>query len=150
MEAERPVPSAAVLGAKAVRLEQICRESLASETALRVAVPALLSETQRARWQELERALQLLPALAEAQELNMNGRAPANALPPPFAAGLPPQRRYEWTTIFSGSQVLPGCDGGATTGGRWFGATPQIAPAVRSAEDAFAEGRMDGLKPVAR
>lgn len=113
MEAEsaRPVPDAAVLGGKAARLEQLCRESLDGEAELRNSVRSLLSETQRPRWQDLDRALQLLPALAEAQDVNMNGRAPANPLPPPQltgSAGL--QRAYEWSVFFSGSQVFPGCD----------------------------------------
>lgn len=114
-ESERSAPDAAVLGAKAARLEEICRDSQAKETALRAAVPALLNDAQRARWQDLDRALQLLPALAEAQEINLSGRTPADAVTPPYARSRP-RRRSEWSAFFSGNQPLPGCETGVAVG----------------------------------
>ena len=111
-ERARPAPDQSVLGAKAAGLEQVCRDSLALEAEVQRAIPALLTEGQGVRWQELDRALQLLPALSEAQDVNMNRRAPSNPLPPPFSEG--PNRSLEWTPYFSSSEYrLPGCGLGA-------------------------------------
>ena len=111
-EFAHPVPDAAVLGAKAARLEQMCREMQASEGELQAANAGVLTETQRARLHEIDGALQLLPMLSEAQQLNLNGRAPANALPPPFLVDSP-FRRLEWAAFASTGPSLPGCDLGS-------------------------------------
>jgi hypothetical protein len=125
-ESQQAVPDPAFLGAKAARLEQVCRESIAGRAALREAVPKLLSEAQRPRWQELNRALQLLPTLSEAQEINLGGPPASDPIPPSFSRDALVRQPLEWTVYYSGSgtAALPGCDGGFATGSpgsnRWF------------------------------
>lgn len=117
-EAARDTPSAAALGTRAARLEQICRDGQAAGATARAEMPAVLTESQRARWQELDRALQLLPALGEAQDVNLAGRSPAQALPPNF--GLSTQTRsLAWNVFVSPGQTFPGCETGVASA-RWF------------------------------
>jgi hypothetical protein len=119
-ESQRAVPDPVVLGTKAARLEQICRESLAERAELRDMVPKLLTEAQRPRWQEMNRAQQLLPALSEAQEVNLGGPPASDALPPPYASDTPQRGPLEWNIVYSGISVaLPGCEPGFASG-RWF------------------------------
>ena len=107
-ESARPSPDASVLGAKAARQEQLCREAIELEGEHRRAIPNLLTEAQRARLQELERALQLLPALAEALQLNVTSREPGNALPP-FFLSRDPVRRLDFSVSVSAGPNYPGC-----------------------------------------
>ncbi len=135
-EAAREIPDAAILGARAARLAQLCREGQAAQTAVRAEMPGVLSETQRARWQELERAVQLLPALGEAQEVNLSGRTPLQALPP---LGLPTSgRALAWNIYTSPGQTFPGCETGAAAG-RWFN-TANAGPQAQSARPSVPSG----------
>jgi len=117
-EAVRDTPDAMVLGARAVRLEQICREGQAADAGVRAEMPAVLTESQRAKWQELERAIQLLPALGDARDVNLARRSPPQALPPhPFLPASPPG--LVWNIFVSPGQTFPGCETG-TASARWF------------------------------
>lgn len=66
VEAALPAPNPSLLGEKAVRLEQICRLSIALVSGVDQTLPKLLTESQQSKWAELERALQLLPAITAA------------------------------------------------------------------------------------
>lgn len=83
-ESKKAVPDAALLGAKAARIETICRESIALRAGLQDALPKLLTGLQLTRWQELPKAVQLLPVLSEAQSLNLGGPPASKALMPFF------------------------------------------------------------------
>ncbi|MFN7924897.1 MAG: hypothetical protein U0Q16_32670 [Bryobacteraceae bacterium] len=121
-ESAQPMPDVSVLGAKAARLEQVCRESIGLEKDLQKALPAILNDQQRAKWQELERALQLLPALSESQQLSLTARVPDNARPP-FLLADRPLRRVEWNVSYTAGSSLPGCEADTTGLARWFNTT---------------------------
>lgn len=117
-ESALPNPNPSLLGEKAFRLEQICRQSIALESAVEQAMPKILTESQQAKWAEIERALQLLPVLAESQNLRLNSRIPANSLPPLYLSSAP-VRRIEWVPLASPNTSLPGCQESIASAG-WF------------------------------
>lgn len=113
-ESAQPSPSPSLLGEKAARLEQICRQSLALEAALEQSFPKLLTSTQLTRWQDLERARNLLPVLSESQNIGAISRVAANALPPRFYASTL-TRRIEWNVNPNSGPNLPGCQPAAAS-----------------------------------
>ncbi len=126
VESALPAPNPSLLGEKAVRLEQICRLSIALVSGVEQALPKLLTESQQSKWAELERALQLLPALTESQNLRLNSRVPTDA-PSPFFFNNSTTRRLEWSGSTSNGPNLPGCEPNSS-GFRWFDTAGFLAP----------------------
>ena len=126
VESALPAPNPSLLGEKAVRLEQICRLSIALVSGVEQTLPKLLTESQQSKWAELERALQLLPALIESQNLRLNSRVPTDALPP-FFFNNSTTRRLEWSGSTSNGPNLPGCEPNSS-GFRWFDTATFFAP----------------------
>ncbi len=118
VESALPAPNPSLLGEKAVRLEQICRVSIALVSGVEQTLPKLLTESQQSKWAELERALQLLPALTESQNLRLNSRVPTDALPP-FFFNNSIARRLEWSGSTSTGPNLPGCEQNSSAS-PWF------------------------------
>ena len=107
-EQSRPTPDARLLGEKAALIEEICRKSISLEAEAQSSVPSVLNNSQRVLWQDLNRAVELLPALSEAQQVNLSTRSAANSLPPSFLSRSI-IRRLEWTASVSSQTSLPGC-----------------------------------------
>ena len=126
VESALPAPNPSLLGVKAVRLEQICRVSIALVSGVEQTLPKLLTESQQSKWAELERALQLLPALTESQNLRLNSRVPTDALPT-FFFNNSTTRRLEWSGSTSNGPNLPGCEQNSS-GFRWFDTAGFLAP----------------------
>ena len=126
VEAALPAPNPSLLGLKAVRLEQICRLSIALVSGVEQTLPKLLTESQQSKWAELERALQLLPALTESQNLRLNSRVPTDA-PSPYFFNNSTSRRVEWSGSTFNGPNLPGCEQNSS-GSRWFDTAGFLAP----------------------
>jgi hypothetical protein len=110
-ESALPTPRISLLGDKAARLEQICRESIALKSGIEKALPGMLSSLQLERWQALEMARKLLPVISESQTLNLSSFASSDALPPLIFSSFA-TREIEWSIVANDGPNLPGC--GAT------------------------------------
>lgn len=126
-EAARPLPDPRSLGERIARLEAICRDSEQREQELQQALQRVLTTEQRNRWQELERARQLLPMIADAQELNLSARTVASATTPPQFAGIA-ARRIEWTASATPGSNLPGCGPPSASFGRIVSVIVPLGP----------------------
>lgn len=118
-EQSRPTPDARLLGEKAALIEEICRKSITLEAEVQSSIPSVLNSSQRVLWLDLNRALELLPALSEAQQVNLSTRSAANSAPPFFLSNSI-IRRLEWTASGSAQTSLPGCQQSPSGFSRWF------------------------------
>ena len=108
-ESSQPAPRVDLLGATAIRLEQICRASIAIETGIQQALLRVLSARQQEAWQALERAKDLLPVLEESQQIGLTSQIAAEAIPP-LSQTKTPVRRIQWAARSSSGSDLPGCE----------------------------------------
>lgn len=98
--ATEPNPQPEVLGAKSVRLEQICREVLVIYRAYTTAFEQLLAtDAQKQRWQDIQKAIELLPTIQSAQFID--------TLPQTFTDS---DRPTQWRVASSTQSNIPACN----------------------------------------